>query len=176
MKKQILLVASLFILSTQGMAQAKIEKIDYFVGGDKKIVCAEDEADMVVKNLANEAGKDNFKDAIGFAIGKLNMSLWDLLFDKKISGRSLEDETADLVKKAACLTSVITKNKLKDDFKAMYKKNLLMVEGQTKINIAEMPSYEDASSIEEQNNAVNNEIFLANRGVIAFVLTMSYKE
>lgn len=172
MKTQILTLVSILVLSSQVVAQAKP---DYFVGGDKKIMCEADEAQMVVKNLANEAGKATFKESIGFAINKLNKKLSDILYKKEISGRSLEAETEDLIKKAACVATVVSELPINEDFPAMFKKNVLMVEGEVKVNMASMPSYDDAATIEEQNNAVNNELILANRGVVAFVLTMSYK-
>lgn len=172
MKTQILTLVSILVLSSQVMAQSKP---DYFVGGDKKIVCEQDEANMVIKNLANEAGKATFKESIGLAVDNLNKKLSDILYKKEVSGRSLEAETEDLIKKAACVATIVSALSVKEDFPVMFKKNVLMVEGEVKVNMASMPSYDDAATIEEQNNAVNNELILENRGVVAFVLTMQYK-
>lgn len=169
------IVMAVFDDSHDAVKSTVTAKPDYFVGGDNKIVCETDEADMVVKNLANEAGKSTFKESIGLSINKLNKSLSDILYNKKVSGRSLEAETVDLIKKAACVAKVVSELPIKEDFPAMFQKNVLMVEGEVKVNMASMPSYADAATIEEQNNAVNNELILANRGVVAFVLTMQYK-
>lgn len=170
MKKIILTLASVLLLSTQAMAQAAT---NYFVGTDARITCDEDgEADKIILGMSYES-KGDFKTAVKTSGTKLSKELSNRLFIKAISGKTFEDEVKDMVKKAVCLSKVVVEQGVKANVEVTFKENLKLVEDQLKKNKAELPAtYDDAEGIEEQNRVLVNEVLFANRGAVAFMMTM----
>lgn len=171
MKKQILSIAFLSLLSTSAFAQ---KSPDWFAGNDTRITCNEDgEADRVILVMADEGGgRDKFKESIKVSGSKLRAKLMDLLTKKEVSGKTFEDEANDFVKKAVCLTKMVSAGKMAEGFEQRFQKKLEYVELKAHENKEVMPSIENAGNIEEQNTAIINDIMQANRGPVAFVLTM----
>ncbi|MEK2688608.1 hypothetical protein [Bdellovibrio sp. GT3] len=167
MKKQIITFAVIIAATIPAFA----EEVDWFVGTENRIECNEEnEVDRVVLNFVAESGKENFKEGLVASGIVLRKNLLDLLNDKKISGRLFEVEQQEFIKKAVCLTKMITDTGVHPDYDVEFKNNLTMIEKQLEKNMAEMPSFEDAASVEEQNNASANELLHANRGAVAFTL------
>lgn len=170
MKKQILSLALILVTSTSAMAQS----VDWFVGTDSRITCdADGEADQVVINMANAGGgQDNFQASMSTSGAKLRTKLMGLLMKKEVSGATFDVEMDDYVKKAVCLTKVVTEGKVATGFDVRFKKTLAMVETQLEKNKKEMPSSEDAVTPSEKSNAYANDILFANRGAVSFIITM----
>lgn len=171
MTKQILILVALLTLSTQVMAQ----KVDFLVGSESKVTCdGENEADKYILQMSG--GHQDDMSVFGANLRKsgqkLSEEIESRLFNNLKRGHTMAIEMEDTIKTAVCFAQWKKQNgkpnpELDQDFK-----NILGgIEVQIKKNRSEDPKSDDMSN-EDVNRMEVNELFYANRGAIALIITI----
>ncbi len=180
MKKQILSLVLILASSTCAFAApAKTKapakpKVDWFEGNESRTTCdKEGEPDAVVFEMVDEGGgRSDFKGSFERAGVALRKKFVELLENKLVSGTTFQVETDDYIKKAVCVVKVVTEGPVAEGFDKRFIKNLTKIKATLAANKKKMPSYEDAVTNSEKSSAYVNDQIEANRGAVAFIMTM----
>ena len=168
MKKQILALTCIFLVSTQTLAQA--DGTDH--NPDQRIRCSLEEAKVVVNEMVEDEDLGDWKTSMQAAGEKLRQEVLNMLTREDISAKTIEYDMYEIFRSAECVFKIISENDVEPEVAKKYKHNLWIVEERVKLNNSKMPSLEDAKTQAEKNNARANKYLYANRFAAAIVMAV----
>lgn len=168
MKKQILALACIFMVSTQSLAQ--LDGTDH--NPDKRIVCDLEEAKTTVNEMVEDENLGDWKTSMQAAGEKLREEVLNMLTRKDISAKTNQYDMYEIFRNAECVFKIISENDVDAEIGKKYKHNLWIVEERVKLNNSKMPSLEDAKTEAEINNARANKYLYANRFATAIIMAV----
>lgn len=168
MKKQILTLVALIIVSNPGMAQANDKSLD----PGTTIECEFEQAKEVVQQLVDEENKGEFKASLRAAGVKIRQDVIDLLTDEAISAKTSEAEMTEILTKATCIFTVVNQSPISAELNKKHKNSLRIIESRLKLNNQKMPLLEDSITQAEKNNALANTVLFANRWAAALMMAL----
>lgn len=162
MKKQIILLASLFVLSFQALASDDITEI---------IPCEQEEGKALVEAMVNEESGTTWKESFKAAGTKVKKQLDGILYDtNKAASKISSDYVRFLLKKASCIREVATGMDVSDDFMAKWKAHDKEISSKSGANFLKMPT--TPKTVEEQKQVDNFRLVYYNRDSLAFLRTL----
>lgn len=162
MKKQIILLASLLVLSFQTLASDDITE---------PIPCDQEEGKMMVEAIVNEESEDSFEASLRAAGKKLKTQLEGILYNTKNAASKTDSGDIEYaLKKASCIREVATGMNVSDDFMAKYKAHDKEIASKSGFNFLKMPTI--PKTVEEKNQVNNYRLVYYNRDSFAFVRAM----
>ena len=160
MKKQIILLASLLVLSIPTLAQQEFTET---------ITCSGAAAKAVVKEMADDGDKNDFSDGLLKTAKALTVNFANYINFEAHSGKVSPLDVQGMVFKAACLKELSKNKTLSAELSANYKRLTGIVKDRAKLNLDNLPPQISGNQI---NTADVNNILYYNNDTVGFMLAM----
>ncbi len=160
MKKQIILLASLFVLSFQTFAASTTEPI----------LCESDERKELIDAMVNEESGATWKESFKAAGQKLSKQIDNILYNADAAAKTNPNEVRFLLKKASCIRATGAGMTVSDEFMVKYKAHDKEIRSKSGSNFSKMAT--TPQTVEEQNQVTNFELVFFNRDSVAFMRTL----
>lgn len=160
MKTQIILLASLLVLSIPTLAQQEFTET---------IACSGATAKVVVKEMVESEGKDSFAEGFKAAARELTLNFANYINFESHSGKADPLDVQGMILKAACIKELSKNKTLSAELETKYKKMSAIVKDRAKTNLYSLPP----QIIDNQINTADvNNILYYNNDTVGFMLAM----